>query len=100
MHHNSRCSGHRAAATTHRCWHPGACPRGSSSNSSACGRAGACLLATSRVRHVCGALGLAGISAASLASTPSLRNLNEDPLISGCLAYFLKAGVTALGGRN
>ena len=30
-------------------------------------------------------------------TTPSLRNLNEDPLMSDSLVYFLKPGVTAFG---
>ena len=40
--------------------------------------------------------GIGDLSPEEMKTTPSLRNLNEDPLISGCLAYFLKAGVTAL----
>ena len=32
-----------------------------------------------------------------LAQTPHLVNLNEDPLMSECLLYYIKEGVTRLG---
>ena len=42
-------------------------------------------------------LGLEGLSPEEMQSTPSLRNLNEDPLMSGALVYFLRPGTTELG---
>ena len=45
-------------------------------------------------------LGLEGLSPEEMQSTPSLRNLNEDPLMSGALVYFLRPGTTELGSAE
>ena len=41
--------------------------------------------------------GIGDLSPEEMKTTPSLRNLNEDPLMSDSLVYFLKPGVTAFG---
>jgi len=41
-------------------------------------------------------LGLAGISAEEMKTTPSLRNLNQDPTMADALVYYLAAGDTLI----
>eukprot|EP00327_Prymnesium_parvum_P006600 CAMPEP_0182806980 /NCGR_PEP_ID=MMETSP0006_2-20121128/5888_1 /TAXON_ID=97485 /ORGANISM="Prymnesium parvum, Strain Texoma1" /LENGTH=1608 /DNA_ID=CAMNT_0024932631 /DNA_START=18 /DNA_END=4844 /DNA_ORIENTATION=- len=45
-------------------------------------------------------LGLAGISEEDMKVTPSLRNLNQDPLMSDSLVYYLQAGETIVTTPN